>query len=360
MKNIVYLLGFTLAVYSCAKPEFRLTGKIDKEVKSTIAELSLPDSRRGNFVMSAPLTESGFEFKGDIKPGTVMYLNFPKDYIRIPFYAEMQEYTLKGEDGKYYIWSGDTASLQNRYARLQMELDRMSREYEQLCAGYDTISDIQVKAVRSAQLDAGFSKKTNRVLSGIQEFAGTEIALNLLNDVLFYCEVDYRYFTKAMEMLGDSLPDGNLKIKILTAYETTKGKQLTGNAPDFELPDPTGKLHALASLKGKYVLLDFWASWCAPCRKKNKELNKHIDELKAMGIEVVSVSLDDDKAKWLKAVKEDQIGWLQLADLNGFKSSQVRTAYKVEQVPTVYLIDPEGNIVGKGLTMEEIQTKVKI
>lgn len=359
MKNLAYILGFTLAVCSCVKPEFRLTGKIDKDVKSTTVELILPDSRRGDFVMSVPLTGGSFEFKGDIKPGTVMYLNFPKDYIRVPFYAEMQQYILKEENGNYYVWSEDTASLQNRYVRLQMELEQMNREYEQLCAGYDTISDIQAKAARSAQLDAGFSKKTNRVLAGIQEFAGTEVALNLLNDMLFYCEVDYKYFIRAMEMLGDSLPDGNLKVKILTAYETTKGKQLTGIAPDFELPDPTGKLHSLAGLKGKYVLLDFWASWCAPCRKKNKELNKHMDELKAMGIEVVSISLDDDKAKWLKAVREDQISWLQLADLNGFKSSQIRTAYKVEQVPTVYLIDPEGNIVGKGLTMEEIQTKVK-
>ena len=126
-------------------------------------------------------------------------------------------------------------------------------------------------------------------------------------------------------------------------------------APEFSFPTPDGKKQlGPQDFKGKILVLDFWASWCAPCRTKNKELNKHYRELKDMGLNVVSVSLDNDREKWLKALSEDQVSWLQLVDLEGFKKSKVRADYKVERVPAVYLIDPQGKVLITGPTLEEI------
>ena len=139
----------------------------------------------------------------------------------------------------------------------------------------------------------------------------------------------------------------------------SKNRQLTGKAPTFSLPDMNGKMYSLEDFKGKYLLIDFWASWCAPCRTKNKELNKHYQDLKDMGVNVVSVSLDNDRDKWLKALNEDQVSWLQLVDLDGFEKSKVRTDYKVERVPTVYLIDPEGKVLITNPSLEEIESRVK-
>lgn len=189
----------------------------------------------------------------------------------------------------------------------------------------------------------------------MQEFAGTEIAQYILYKMLYYYGQDYRAFTEAIEMLGEPIPDSRMKETILSAYENLKSAQLTGKAPEFTLTDKNGKQVSLAEFRNKYVLVDFWASWCAPCREKNRELNKYYPQLQQQGIEVISISLDDNKAQWLKAVQEDGISWTQLADLDGFKRSKVRQAYKVEQVPTVYLIDLAGNVVCKGPTMKELE-----
>ena len=145
-----------------------------------------------------------------------------------------------------------------------------------------------------------------------------------------------------------------MKSAIFAAYDRLKASQLAGEAPAFTLPDKDGKQVSLSDFRGKYVLLDFWASWCAPCRAKNRALNEKYPKLKDQGIEVISISLDDNKQAWLKAVREDNIRWKQLVDLNGFKGSSVAKAYKVEQVPTVYIIDPQGQVIQKNPTEEEI------
>ena len=93
--------------------------------------------------------------------------------------------------------------------------------------------------------------------------------------------------------------------------------------------------------------------------EKNKELNRQYPELRDMGLEVISISLDNKKAPWLQALKEDGVTWVQLIDESGFEQSKVREAYKVEQVPTVYLIGPDGNILSKNPEVEEIHVIIK-
>lgn len=127
-------------------------------------------------------------------------------------------------------------------------------------------------------------------------------------------------------------------------------------APDFTITDTSGKPVSLYSFRGKYILLDFWASWCVPCRHNNPEIVKLYNQYKDRNFVILGISLDnqDERGAWIKAIKQDGLQWLQLSELKGWKSS-VALLYDVNSIPQTFLIGPDGRIVGQGLSHESLE-----
>ena len=140
--------------------------------------------------------------------------------------------------------------------------------------------------------------------------------------------------------------------KLTVASETSIGKV----AMDFTQNDTSGKPVTLSSFKGKYVLLDFWASWCRPCRAENPNVVSAYVKYHPKGFTILSVSLDrpSDKDKWLAAINADGLTWTHVSDLQ-FWNNAVAKAYGVQSIPQNFLIDPQGKIIGKGLRGEELE-----
>lgn len=155
------------------------------------------------------------------------------------------------------------------------------------------------------------------------------------------------------EMPANKMIDDLKQLKKVLDIKVEVGKIV----PDFELSTPDGKKIKLSSLRGKVVLIDFWASWCGPCRAYNPFVKKMYEKFKDDGFTVFGVSLDTDKDAWIKAIKDDGLEWYHGSDLQGWKSQPVRM-YKVRGVPSTFLIDREGKLIADNLYHEKLEEKL--
>lgn len=178
-------------------------------------------------------------------------------------------------------------------------------------------------------------------------------------------EADIDVYEKVNARFQKELPDSELGKELNQFIVQSKqqaasaGKTKIGAvAPNIDLPNPEGANMALADLKGKVVLVDFWASWCGPCRRENPNVVRLYDKYKAQGFEVYSVSLDSDTGRWVQAIEKDNLKWSNhVSDLKKWSSAPA-ALYGVKSIPTTFLLDKDGKIIGKNLRGAQLESKL--
>lgn len=194
-----------------------------------------------------------------------------------------------------------------------------------------------------------------------QQVAPSVYVLNPTKDVDYFVKVDsslsklypeYEPVTTLHQQLQEMLQ--NMRGDNEDTPEAGIGKV----APEISLPSPEGDTIKLSSTRGSVVLLDFWASWCAPCRKENPNLVKAYNLYNKKGFTIFQVSLDKTKDAWVKGIQDDQLGrWTHVSDIQ-YWNSVVVPLYKIESIPTNFLLDKDGRIIASNLRGEQLQTKL--
>jgi peroxiredoxin len=369
MKSRFLMFALLLPFLASAQaPNFTITGKIGNLNKP--AKIYLDYSSEGKGATdSCEMVNGTFKFSGNVADyasarmtlsregikdkeiygtkglGDVVYVNFGKENIKITSADSL--YNAKWTGSKVYeemkafdATVGPTVMTVHHNANVA--INRATPELQKDTLFFKAL-DKQVKAFRVSRGEKmlAFAKANPNSFFALQALS------ELVGGYSTKSEVALPIFNKLNEKLRLSYTGQGL-YQLLNASSVTA---LGGNAPNFTQKDANGNPISLTDFKGKYVLVEFWASWCSPCRAESPNLLKQYAKFKDKGFEILGVSVDSDKAKWVEAVKKDGLTWPQISDLKGW-DNEARKVYGITGVPANFLISPDGKIIGSHLMGE--------
>lgn len=168
----------------------------------------------------------------------------------------------------------------------------------------------------------------------------------------------FQFYDKKAQQFAESMPENERVQAFDDMVDKMRNTAIGATAPEIALPNPEGDTVKLSSLRGNYVLVDFWAKWCKPCRVENPNVVRMYKKYNDQGFEVYGVSLDRNKKDWMQAIEEDQLHWTQVSDLK-FWNSEAAQTYGINAIPFAVLLDPEGKIIAKNLRGKELERKLE-
>lgn len=307
-----------------------------------------------------------FSIKGMIDEPVPAFLSLFEDYKKIG--TKPKEFILDKGIISIEITS-DLASAVVKGSKAQDDLFQYNIEQNPYSAKINEIN-IEAQRLSSSGISADSIgqlfripfRDANRALTDfqlkfIQKNSSAFISLLLIPNIARstnnYIEAD-----SLLASLQDNI-ESSATAKTIREYIISQKKTSVGAlAPDFRLADTAGKKIALSALKGKYVLLDFWAAWCGPCRQENPNVVQAFKTYKNDGFTVLGVSLDKEKKSWLKAIHDDNLQWQHVSDLK-FWASEAAILYGITSIPRNFLLDPRGKIIGRDLRGQDLLDKLE-
>lgn len=349
-------LVFFMPSCSVAGGTYTITGTINKPEGSLVILSQITDQKlitldsatvdkKGKFAFSGEATDEALlhylTFETSNPPGVPVVL---KNGYTLNFKVEMSD--LSSQIFDYEVEGTEDNKLMAKLHSIYTEHDKDMIAFNKKVSAMDpdSASDEQRRAVQSA-----YNSMLEERTKSIQAFIENEKASPATYFAVRYLfqTPDPQLITIGSKKMSAEMPESSYT-KTLNQLVSQLGPVEGAEAPDIELQSPEGEVVKLSSLRGKIVLIDFWASWCGPCRRENPNVVKLYNRYKDKGFEIYGVSLDNNAEKWKAAIAKDGLTWYHVSDLKGWKSSAAQL-YRVNAIPQTFLIDKEGKIIKAGL-----------
>lgn len=361
MKKILTIVSAAMLLFSCSSSEYQITGTIEGAADQMVVLKTMKNNELLT-LDSTMMVKEKFQFKGSIDVPDIYAVDFSNPEDRLILFLENSKITIDGKADNIMasvIKGSATQDLLMEFNKLQEEISQpiMAIQQKFQAAAMDGSLTPEIEK----QLSEEYMAENSKVLDAVKKFALTNNN-SVLSAYIVLTQLANNMELSELDSIVSNYPKAiQASPFVIALNEKVNVERLTAVGQpfiDFTHPGTDGNMITLSSFIGKnYILLDFWAGWCTPCRRENPNLVNLYNQYKEKGFDIFGVSLDRRKQEWVEAVAADGIKWTQVSDISGWENP-VAKMYGVQSIPANLLISPEGKIIGKNLRGEDLAKKL--
>ena len=352
-KLLLSIVAASMTLAACnAQSGYKVTGTVEgmPDGKAIIATVN---GSRLDTLAKADVKNGSFEFTGNVSEPTGAYIMVIGQRGAIPFMLENANITVNAGQAGLTVTGSEGQKIYDQFmainATAQQEAMKLQQEYQAANGDQAKIQAIQ-EAYAKLMTDAQ-AKETELIKANPDSYVSTFVIVSGMG------QMEYEQLKERYNLLGEKAKasaQGKAIAAQIAKLESTAIGQI---APNFTITTPEGESISLYDIKGKVKLIDFWASWCGPCRGENPHVVEIYKEYHPKGLEIFGVSLDNNKEAWVKAIADDGLVWKHGSDLKGWQSAPAQL-YSVSGIPHTVLLDENNKIIAKNLRGDELKQKI--
>ena len=341
---------FLTSLVACSQKKTKVTGDIKGlEATELIFSYTVADSSK---IDTVEVKDGKFVWEAEFTEPKRVYIMFPNRYVE--FFADKGDIQLIGVADSLQNLQITGSKTQDEAIAYKNSLEDLNSQRSPLYQKYDKVSKEEQLELEEKLNELRLQQRA-RAKEYIAKNPSSAFSVSLVEDRALMGE--YEDVEEIYNLLTPSAQKTNAGKQLAERLDVLKRSRIGESMWEFTQNNAEGNPVQFADFKGKYVLVDFWASWCGPCRAENPNVLKAYNKYKDKNFTVLGVSLDDDGDKWKKAIEEDGMPWTQVSDLKGSKN-EVSTYYGIRAIPSTLLVDPDGKIIAKDLGGEILNKKL--